>query len=637
SVTDDSDSATDDSDSATDDSDSVTDDSDSATDDSDSVTDDSDSSFEDDVEPLEKRDCGSLEDVYPGGNMTFRLNHLGFDADGGKEIVIETSDALDSFQVVDENQKVAACGELVSVYFNEWGGGPNYYVAEFSYLQTPGTYRILAGGTYSEAFVIEENLLFGETVSDVLSCFYLSRADHPNVVNADTQTPKYGSGGKIDVHGGWYDASGDISKYLSHLSYANFLNPQQIPLVVWALAYAHNEASAHLNRLGKSDAVLAEALYGADYLVRILDPAGYFYMNVFDNWTGDLNQREICAFEGEDGYKTSEYQAAFREGGGMTIAALARVSTFGQNGDFTPSDYLWAAKTGFDHLEANGPNYCDDGKENIIDDYTALLAATELFKATFDPNYLDAARARAINLSQRLSADGYFIADDGNRPFWHASDAGLPVVALARYASVETDDVYRSEALNTIETHMAWQLTLTNAQANPYGYARQTFHSGGTVQDGFFIPHDNETNYWWQGENARLASLAAAFVIGGRAIGQKGHYHGVTKSDAIFAANQVDWILGKNPYDICFMKGFGRNNPPAYQGEKTEFGQRAHDGGISNGITGKQTNGAGIQWNPNPPRDEWGNQMWWLQWRWVEQWLPHATWYLIATAAMTQE
>jgi len=26
---------------------------------------------------------------------------------------------------------------------------------------------------------------------------------------------------RVDVHGGWYDASGDRSKYLSHLSYAN--------------------------------------------------------------------------------------------------------------------------------------------------------------------------------------------------------------------------------------------------------------------------------------------------------------------------------------------------------------------------------------------------------------------------------
>ena len=38
------------------------------------------------------------------------------------------------------------------------------------------------------------------------------------------------SGKRADLHGGWYDASGDVSKYLSHLSYANYMNPQQTPL-----------------------------------------------------------------------------------------------------------------------------------------------------------------------------------------------------------------------------------------------------------------------------------------------------------------------------------------------------------------------------------------------------------------------
>ncbi|MBN2717080.1 MAG: glycoside hydrolase family 9 protein, partial [Deltaproteobacteria bacterium] len=298
---------------------------------------------------------------------------------------------------------------------------------------------------------------------------------------------------------------------------------------------------------------------------------------------------------------------------------------------------LDAAEKGFAHLAANGPRYCDDGKENVIDDYTALLAASELYAATDNDDYLDAARARAANLKERLHSDGYFIADSGSRPFWHASDAGLPVVALARYAEMETDIDMRDDALNTIETHLAYLLDVTSNTANPYGYARQTFKSGGRLQDGFFIPHDNETGYWWQGENARLGSLAAALVIGSRAIGKKGHYHGTVHDAAVYAANQLDWVLGKNPYDICFMHGYGKNNPEGYSGEKGDFGQWAHDGGISNGITGEGNDGSGIQWNTNVPTDEYGNPMEWVKWRWVEQWLPHASWYLIATAAMTQD
>ena len=53
------------------------------------------------------------------------------------------------------------------------------------------------------------------------------------------------------------------------------------------------------------------------------DPAGYFYITVFDKWTKDLKQREISAYATQDGIKSSDYQAGFREGGGMAIAALA--------------------------------------------------------------------------------------------------------------------------------------------------------------------------------------------------------------------------------------------------------------------------------------------------------------------------
>ncbi len=124
----------------------------------------------------------------------------------------------------------------------------------------------------------------------------------------------------------------------------------------------------------------------------------------------------------------------------MSIAALARVARWKVDGSFTSAQYLTGAKSAFDYLNTNGVKYDDDGKENVIDDYTGLLAASELYATTQDATYLQAARARATSLVGRLGADGYFIADGASRPFWHASDAGLPIVALARYVQVETDN-----------------------------------------------------------------------------------------------------------------------------------------------------------------------------------------------------
>jgi hypothetical protein len=305
----------------------------------------------------------------------------------------------------------------------------------------------------------------------------------------------------------------------------------------------------------------------------------------------------------------------------MSIAALARIASWKVDGAFKSADYLAGAQKAFDYLNTTGAKYADDGKENIIDDYAALLAASELVATTQSATYLQAARARASSLIGRLSSTGYFIADGAQRPFWHASDAGLPVVALARYVQVESDATSLTQARQAIQKHLSYLLDVTRAVSNPFGLARQ--HTSAD-KAGFFIPHENETNYWWQGENARLASLSAAALLGIRALGTSGTAY----LDLLrFAGNQLDWVLGANPYDICFMNGFGRNNPPNYCGDKKQSGTVT--GGISNGITGANPDGSGIQWRLGP------NGSCGDEWRWVEQWIPHTAWFLVAVSAIS--
>ncbi len=574
--------------------------------------------------------------INPDVSLNIHLNHLGYEAHGVKRAVIEASAALASFQVVPEGADHALFQDaLVPVAgFTAWGGGPFFATADFSPLEVEGGYTLYINGQHSERFEIGERLLFKRTVPPALDYLDQSRADHPEVWAADARVLFYGSAETRDVRGGWYDASGDISKYLSHLSYANFMNPQQIPLVTWALAWMRDRAADLLSAAGLHGQVQGEALYGADYLLRVLDDSGAFFQTIFDGWTGELEARRICAFQGQSGAMTADWQAAFREGGGMSIAALARISGWGLGGDFEASRYLSGAEAAFAHLQANSARYADDGVENIIDDYTALLAASELYAGTANEFYLRVARDRAAQLAERLHPDGYFVADGGSRPFWHTSDAGLPVVALARYLEVEIDTPSKEAAAAAIARHLRYLLSVSGEAPNPYGYARQHFESGGALRSGFFMPHDNESGYWWQGENARLASLAAAARIGGRALRDTAaDPSSLPEGLPAFAADQLNWILGSNPFDVCFLNGFGRNNPFAYCDPANCRGKWGHHtlaGGISNGITGLHTDGTGIRWPASA--SEFG-QWWWDSWRWVEQWLPHTAWYLLAVSA----
>ena len=348
-------------------------------------------------------------------------------------------------------------------------------------------------------------------------------------------------------------------------------------------------------------------------------------MIVFSYFNKDPNARRIVGLHANS-VTTDEYQCAFREGGGMGIAALARISQWKKHGEFTSQQYLDGAKRAFAHLLKYNTKYDDDGKENIIDDYCALMAATELWIATDSSLYRDEARKRAQNLNKRISAEGYFISNDSNRPYWHASDAGLPVVALTRYLDKEKDEALRAQALTTIKKSLDYNLAVTNNVSNPFGYARQSFLYQGKVKDGFFIPHDNETGWWWQGEDARLGSLATAALVGGRLIYPQKNNWGVNDSLATYASQQTSWILGCNPYSICLMYGFGKTNVPYMH---SNFGHGSEVGGVSNGITGKEGNGdgSGIDFKTEDKGDEW---------RWTEEWIPHAAWFLQAITAMAQ-
>lgn len=560
------------------------------------------------------------------------VNQVGFDPKSPKIAIIEyNSNILNStFDIMDADSEktvfTSKIGNAESV--EDWKLGNFYYKADFSSFQKPGNYKIklkIDGQIYTSArFSIEEDILAKRTISSIVHYYNKQRANTPEELEADKNMLLFGSTKKVDVHGGWCDASGDVSKYFSHLAYANFVSPQQTPLVTWSLINTSETISKKLTQWKIKDSLDNEALWGADYMMRCLSDEDYFYMIVFSYFDKNPSARRIVGLKANS-VTTDEYQSAFREGAGMAIASLARISKWNKSGDFTSKQYLDGAKRAYAHLLINNTKYDDDGKENIIDDYCALMAATELWIATNENFYKDEARKWAHKLENRMTDKGWFRSNDANRPFWHAADAGLPVVALTRYLKKESDSKERTAAENVIKKALEYNLAVTNNVANPFGYARQSFLFNDKIQDGFFIPHDNETGWWWQGENARLASLATAAIEGGKSISLQKN-NSIKKSLDLYASQQLSWILGCNPYSMCFLYKFGENNVPYMH---SNYGHGSEKGGISNGITGKDGNGdgSGIDFK----MEDKGNE-----WRWTEQWIPHSAWFLQAITAMVE-
>jgi type 1 glutamine amidotransferase len=584
--------------------------------------------------PVTNKEQSDL-DKSLGEKVTILVNQVAYNLDGPKTAMVKSNKPLPAgtkFELADALtfEKVFSGTLLPGIQVKEWSADLFYSQADFSSFSKPGYYKLLVNlddKEYSSYdFHIGDKAIGKTAIPAIINFFYHQRANSPQELEADKTLILFGSEKTVDLHGGWCDASGDISKYFSHLAYTNFMSPQQTPMVDWSMINTVETASKVLKEVNATEGLTNEALYGADYILRSLSPEGYFYMTVFSYFNKDPKARRVVGLLA-DSKTTSDYQCAWREGGGMAIASLARISQWEKDGDFTSAQYLAGAERAFDHLLINSTKYADDGKDNVIDDYCALMASSELWIATGKDLYRDEARKRAKNLAGRMTKDGYFMANDVNRPFWHAADAGLPVIALSRYLDKETDIKYRNIALTTIKKALDYNLRITDEVPNPFGYPRQSFLFKGKVQNGFFIPHENESGWWWQGEDARLGSLAAAAIVGGRLVYPGNAAYGVNQKLADYASHLVSWVLGCNPYNICMMYGYGQNNVPYMS---SMFGHGSGRGGISNGITGKAGNGdgSGIDFK----MEDNGNE-----WRWSEQWIPHTGWFLQAVAAMSSD
>ncbi|KMQ51102.1 chitobiase [Chitinispirillum alkaliphilum] len=698
-------------------------------------------------------------------NPTILINQVGYETAGPKTAVVQYSSSFSHSEsyLIDENGEVVDTFSIEESESVSGWRGRNFRVIDFSSFDKPGTYRLRAGQTTSPEFRIEEDALLNFTGRDVLGFFKVMR----NTFEEDRNIGIIDRPGVTrNLFGGWSDATGDMGKHLSHLSNANYMNPQQTPFVVWSILHSHE---IHPDFFGTQ--AIEEAAWGADYLVRSLSPEGFFYIAVFDNWGWQRETREICSWSGLEGTRSNDYECGMRQGGGVSIAALARAAAAGISGEYDSDTYLQTAIKAYEHLKEFNLDYLDDGRENIIDDYCGLLAASELYNATGEEKYRLDADQRALSLLSRQTEQGWFFSDSArSRPFYHAAEEGFPVVALIRYANL-TNPSNIEQIREAVKKNLLWYKYITEKDNNPFGYVKQyrrseiddggndlargkqarasssesrypaqgafdgqfdtrwssvyeqdqqsnndqwimvdlgsvytidnvvlhwetafgskysiqvstddslwtdvavienssagrkvhTFspvearyvkmqgiergtewgyslysfqvheeNSGVQASTYFFMPHDNETGYWWQGENARLASMTTAFAMGALFVDS-------TKNlwyDSLYtlAVNQLNWILGNNPFNVCMMYGFGTINYPNYYGLEN-YALDNVKGGIANGITASRSDRYDLEWMPYHAEN---SESLFKDWRWMEQWLPHNAWFLVAVSELTE-
>ena len=334
-------------------------------------------------------------------------NHLGYAPSGPKHAVIlgKASDGVSECALKNYagDQTVLTVPAHAAGPVKKWRDW-YFWTVDFDSFTTEGQYYLdcttHTGSVRSFPFHIQKLILERNTLSDAINYFKEERSAG-RMDEADHHLPFDGKPGTLDAHGGWWDATGDYGKHLSHLSFSTYFNPQQIPLSVYALF----KSAELMNARPVPEFVryktrgLDEAMYGADYLVRVKNPQGSFYRSISNGGVNQVpEERKVAGEMKKFGiYQSSdkapadmvqqannerEYEVSYRSGGGIAIAALAIASSYPFSGEFKNAAYRKAAEDGFAYLEKNNARMTNDGKDNIVDDYCALAAATELYRAT---------------------------------------------------------------------------------------------------------------------------------------------------------------------------------------------------------------------------------------------------------------
>jgi hypothetical protein len=279
--------------------------------------------------------------------MRVLVNQVGYEAQEPKQAIVSSAahDSPGEFALVDsETGKIVLKGSLRPFGSVDAWGETAFWIADFSSWKTPGQFTLRVssreGETSSCPFAIDDNVLERDTLSNIVFYFKGQRASGlMDKADRHLEVPG-GKGAYVDVHGGWYDATGDYGIHLSHQNPTSYFNPQQVPLVAWSLLSSYRVLGVrHDDNFSEYERrMLDEGLYGADFLVRIKRPNGSFFESISapgkeklaqDRAIGNPNWRtriKTKSAESTESIDTATgphaYEASFRAGGGISGAGV---------------------------------------------------------------------------------------------------------------------------------------------------------------------------------------------------------------------------------------------------------------------------------------------------------------------------
>ncbi len=453
-----------------------------------------------------------------------RVNQVGYLKDYEKRCTF-IYDAGDFFDVVNaETNTIVYTGAIVNKNQYEKSGELNSY-GDFSTFVEPGTYFIRSQiGIISDSFTIIDQssdefknsllrMLSLQRCGTELDSSWASELSHTICHNSEATV--YGTETKMDVSGGWHDA-GDYGRYVK-------TGTKAVSDLLLSYLYNqnyYNDATNTIDSNNNQNDLLDEARYELEWLLKMQDTSGGVFNTVITP-----NMSNIVSPE-ED---TQDLYVLFVEtsstadfAGTMALSYI----TFKDIDENFANTCLEAAKKADEYLskteqeehdnpsEFNGGNYRDDS-----DQEGRFYTKMALYVATSDTSYLNDAKAL-------FEANN----DVSNGVTWKKNGGFGRYLFLANEQSkIDDPDFYE-----TMLTSLKNEADSIVGMANGNGYNISIYE----------FPWGSNSDLI---NNGIILSMAYDFT-------------GNTEY-AQLSYEQISYILGKNPLNMCFVTGFGINSP----------------------------------------------------------------------------
>ena len=512
--------------------------------------------------------------VWPG---RISYSHAGYQP-GGRKTAIASDLIAGEFQLIDQTTGQAVLSKPLQTVKTGLGA---FQVMDFSEVQQPGLYRIDAGEESTRPFRIATDV-WRDTILKALNFFYVERCGMaiPGVHGVCHRDWQAVHGDKrIIINGGWHDA-GDLTQGMG--------NTGDIVYAMFSLAEGLSAQGADPQLY---DRLIEEARWGLDWVLKTSFGDGY-------RNAGSVNSRRtdgiLGTFDDVTATAKNDPFVNFLASAAEAIAARVlkdsdpRLAAYSLR--MAEADWEFAvegmAKAGPPSPERFHVAFDSNGVVHEIAS-EGVLASVQLWRATGNQRYADKAveLARVILDSQERKRPawttpmlGFFYtspAKDRILHYVHRGRENAPILALTQLCDALPNHPDWMKWYFAVTLHSEYLKSMAK-NTEPYGVLPASIYKDDEYKD---APETRQESFRKQvlngvplGYGYYLRLLAVWMDYRGEfgtilpqteALGLASHLRGDLESEQL-AQEQLEWVIGRNPFSQSMMWGEGYDFAPQY-------------------------------------------------------------------------